>query len=65
MLRNIAYETESLNVYGFIAYMSRKEESEEWIKLEIHARELLSMERNMENLDRTEAINTNGIFTSF
>lgn len=29
---NIAYETESINVYGFIVYMARKQENIEWIK---------------------------------
>ncbi len=71
ILMNIAYEIESINVYGFISYMARKQESEEWIKLEIdilinplcfiegayslalfHARELLNIHRNVENLER-------------
>jgi len=68
---NIAYETESINVYGFIVYMTRKQENIEWIKLTVdimlnplcfiegaysialfHARELLSIDRNVENLER-------------
>jgi len=68
---NIAYETESINVYGFIVYMTRKQENIEWIKLTVdimlnplcfiegaysialfHARELLRIDRNVENLER-------------
>lgn len=68
---NIAFETESINVYGFIAYMIRKQKNVEWLKLAVdimlnplcfiegaysialfHARELLSIDRNAENLER-------------
>ena len=68
---SIAYETESINVYGFMAHMSRKQENIEWLKLAVdimlnplcfiegaysialfHARELLSIDRNVENLER-------------
>ncbi|MBQ3546799.1 MAG: hypothetical protein IJA34_17715 [Lachnospiraceae bacterium] len=68
---NIAYETESINVYGFIVYMIRSEGNKEWIKLAIdillnslcfiegayslalfHVRELLKIDRNVENLER-------------
>ncbi len=71
ILMNIAYETESINVYGFIAHMTRKQENVEWLKLAVdimlnplcfiegaysialfHARELLSIDRNVENLER-------------
>lgn len=71
ILMNIAYETESINVYGFIAHMTRKQENVEWLKLAVdimlnplcfiegaysialfHARELLSTNRNVENLER-------------
>ena len=71
ILMNIAYETESINVYGFIAHMTRKAENVEWLKLAVdimlnplcfiegaysialfHARELLSIDRNAENLER-------------
>ena len=71
ILMNIAYETESINVYGFIAHMTRKKESIEWLKLSVdillnplcfiegayslalfHARELLNIDRNVENLER-------------
>ena len=68
---DIAYETESINVYGFITYMIRKQQNIEWIKLAVdimlnplcfvegayhialfHARELLCIDRNAENLER-------------
>ena len=68
---NIAYETESINVYGFIVYMIRSGGNKEWIKLAIdillnplcliegayslalfHVRELLKIDRNVENLER-------------
>lgn len=68
---NIAFETESINVYGFIAHMIRKQKNVEWLKLAVdimlnplcfiegaysialfHARELLSIDRNAENLER-------------
>ncbi len=71
ILMNIAYETEGINVYGFIAHMTRKQENVEWLKLAVdimlnplcfiegaysialfHARELLSIDRNVENLER-------------
>lgn len=71
MFMNIAYETESINVYGFITYMMRGQEKREWIKLAIdillnplcfiegayslalfHARELLYIDRDVENLER-------------
>ena len=71
ILMNIAYETESINVYGFIAHMTRKKENIEWLKLAVdillnplcfiegayslalfHARELLNIDRNVENLER-------------
>ena len=71
ILMNMAYETEGINVYGFIAYMTREPENVEWIKLAVdimlnplcfiegaystalfHARELLSTDRNVENLER-------------
>ncbi len=68
---SIAYETESINVYGFIAHMSQKQENIEWLKLAadimlnplcfiegaysialFHARELLCIDRCVENLER-------------
>ncbi len=71
ILMNIAYETGGINVYGFIAHMTRKQENVEWLKLAVdimlnplcfiegaysialfHARELLSINRNVENLER-------------
>lgn len=71
ILMKIAYETESINVYGFIAHMTRKKENVEWLKLAVdillnplcfiegayslalfHSRELLSIDRNVENLER-------------
>lgn len=71
MMMNIAYETESVNVYGFLSYMTQKYENEEWLRLVVdimlnplcfvegaysialfHARELLSIDRNAENLER-------------
>lgn len=35
VILNIAYETESISVYGFIVYMIQKREKTEWIKLAI------------------------------
>lgn len=71
VMMDIAYETESVNVYGFLSYMMRKHENEEWLKLAVdillnplcfmegaysvalfHARELLSINRNAENLEK-------------
>lgn len=71
ILMNIAYETESISVYGFVSYMIQKQENAEWINLAVdimlnplcfiegaysialfHARELLSIDRNAENLER-------------
>lgn len=71
IMMNIAYETESISVYGFLSYMIQKRESERWLKLVIdimlnplcfiegaysialfHARELLSINRTAENLER-------------
>lgn len=71
VMLNIAYETESISVYGFIVYMTQKKDDVEWIKLAIdvllnplcfiegsysialfHARELLSYDKNVENLER-------------
>lgn len=71
VMMDIAYETESVNVYGFLSYMTRKHENEEWLKLAVdillnplcfmegaysvalfHARELLSINRNAENLEK-------------
>lgn len=70
-LMNIVYETEAINVYGFIVHMARKQNDIEWIKLAIdilinplcflegaysmalfHTRELLSMDRNVNNLEK-------------
>lgn len=35
MMLNIAYETESMSVYGFIVYMLQKNKNLEWLKLAI------------------------------
>ena len=71
IMMNIAYETESISVYGFLSYMIQKRESERWLKLVVdimlnplcfiegaysialfYARELLSINRTAENLER-------------
>lgn len=71
ILMNIAYETEWISVYGFVAHMIKKKENCEWLKLAVdimlnplcfvegaysialfHARQLLSIDRNVENLER-------------
>ncbi len=71
MMMDIAYETESISVYGFIVHMKQKRESKEWLNLAVdimlnplciiegaysialyHARELLSFDRNAQNLER-------------
>ena len=35
VMMDIAYETESINVYGFLSYMARKHKNEEWLKLAV------------------------------
>ena len=71
LMLELAYEMESINVYGFVRYMIEKERKESWIRLAInimlnplcfiegaysiglfHARELLAIDRNVENLER-------------
>lgn len=71
IMMSIAYETESINVYGFLSYMIQKHKEEEWLKLTVdiminplcfiegaysialfHTRQLLSINRNAENLER-------------
>lgn len=71
LMLELAYETENINVYGFVRYMIEIERKESWKRLAInimlnplcfiegaysialfHARELLAIDRNVENLER-------------